>query len=78
MKTLIKKHWAFIGLIAAFIVDHMYEILANTGLSEIKIDLIKLFGVFVVGYFWNPKKDFTAKKDFTNKEGGAVIPNKGF
>lgn len=52
---LIKKHWALIGIIIAFIVDHSFDILQNSGLSLTQIDLIKALGVIVVGYFWNPK-----------------------
>jgi hypothetical protein len=72
MKEFLKKHWAFIGLIAGFLVDHYYDIMQNTGLPRNQIDLIYLFGVLVVGYFWNPKKGRRTKK------GGAVIPDKGF
>jgi hypothetical protein len=73
MKKFVKKHWALIGLIVAFIIDHSFDILKNSGLSITHIDLIKGFGVIMVGYFWNPKEQATTLK----KGNGAIIPSKG-
>jgi hypothetical protein len=56
LKKLVAKHWALIGLLAGVYVDHSFEILANSGLSDGTIKLIHLSGVVIVGYFWNPKK----------------------
>lgn len=57
LKKLAKKHWALIGIIAAFIVDHSFDILKNSGLSLTQIDFVKGLGVVFVGYFWNPKNN---------------------
>jgi hypothetical protein len=48
LKKLVAKHWALIGLIAAFIVDHSFDILKNSGLSLTEVDIIKGLGVIVV------------------------------
>ncbi len=80
MKKFVKKHWALIGIVAAFIVDHSFDILKNSGLSIIHIDLIKGFGVIMVGYFWNPKTPSVNKmktSSASKKGSGAVIPSKG-
>lgn len=79
MKNFIKKHWALIGLIIAFLVDHAFDILKNSGLTLVEVDLIKGLGVIIVGYFWNPKNDkkptFFATAAVKSK--GAILPSKG-
>jgi hypothetical protein len=80
LKKLVAKHWALIGLIAAFIVDHSFDILKNSGLSLTEVDIIKGLGVIVVGYLWNPKKSSLKSLSATSaieKGNGAVIPRKG-
>jgi hypothetical protein len=80
LKKLVAKHWALIGLIAAFIVDHSFDILKNSGLSLTEVDIIKGLGVIVVGYLWNPKKSSINSLSATSaieKGNGAVIPRKG-
>jgi hypothetical protein len=80
LKKLVAKHWALIGLIAAFVVDHSFDILKNSGLSLTEVDLIKGLGVIVVGYLWNPKKSSINRLSATSaieKGNGAVIPRKG-
>jgi hypothetical protein len=80
LKKLVVKHWALIGLIAAFVVDHTFDILKNSELSLTEVDLIKGLGVIVCGYFWNPKKSLIKSMSTSStieKGDGAVIPRKG-
>ncbi len=80
MEKLLNKHWALIGLIVAFLVDHTFDILKNSGLTLIEVDLIKGLGVIIVGYFWNPSNDKkpTFSPSAASKKGkGAIVPSKG-
>lgn len=76
MKKIIKKHWALLGLLATVYVDHAYDILSSSGLSESAIKLIHLSGVIIVGYFWNPK--ISQSHELSARRGnGAILPSKG-
>ena len=78
MKKFLKKHWALIGLIAAFLVDHTFDILKNSELSLIEVDLIKGLGIIIVGYFWNPANKKSSLSIASIEKGkGAIIPSKG-
>jgi hypothetical protein len=80
LKKLVAKHWALIGLIVAFIVEHTFDILKNSGLSLTEVDLIKGLGVIITGYFWNPKTPSVNKmktSSASKKGSGAIIPSKG-
>lgn len=78
MKKILKKHWALIGLIIAFIVDHSFDILIDSGMTATQVDIFQGLGVLLVGYFWNPKPQLKSiHKTTTSKEKGAIIPNKG-
>lgn len=65
MKKFIKKHWALIGLVSAFVVDHVFDILKNSGLTATQVDLVQGLGVILVGYFWNPKPIKSTQKRAT-------------
>jgi len=52
MKNFIKKYWSLIGLISAFILDHYLQIFKGFNLNPEQIDLIKLFGTLLYGYFF--------------------------
>jgi hypothetical protein len=61
MKNFMKKNWALIGLIVAFFVDHSFDILKNSGLTELSIELIKGLGAIISGYYWTSKYNVNLK-----------------
>jgi hypothetical protein len=52
MKNFITKYWSLIGLVLAFALEHYLQILKGFKLSAENIELIKLFGALIYGYFF--------------------------
>lgn len=61
MKNFLKKHWALIGFILAFLIDQ------NTGLLELLTEnqvyqnLIKGLGAILLAYFWKNENNPTTR-----------------
>lgn len=59
-----KQNWSIIGLILAFLIDNIFDVLKGTGWSDSTINLIKGIGAIVVAYYWDSpfNKKVAAKK----------------
>lgn len=67
MKNFITKYWSLIGLISAFVLDHYLQILKGFNLDPEQVDLIKLFGTLLYGYFFTSSYN---KEEARNLVGG--------
>lgn len=52
MKTIIKKHWALIGFIIAFLLDAQFGFVAAIAPNEQIALLIHGLGAIILAYFW--------------------------
>ena len=60
MKNFIKKYWILIGMIAAFTLEHTFDILNGLGFSTLQIKFVEGLGTLIYGYFFTSK--YNAKK----------------
>jgi len=65
--NILKKHWALIGFILAFLVDQNTGLLDLLTENQVYQNLIKGLGAIILAYFWHT--------DNTEKIGGGGITN---
>ena len=67
MKTVIKKHWALIGFILAFVLDTQFQIIENFVNDPFWVNIIRGLGAVVLAKFWQNENSL--------KIGGGGIKN---
>ncbi len=56
MKTIIKKHWALIGFVLAFILDTQFGFVSAIVKNETAVQFIHGIGAIILAYFWQTDK----------------------
>ncbi len=61
MKKLLKKHWALIGFVVAFLLDQNTGVIAKICQDEFCQNLFKGLGAIILSYFWQSNNNIFGK-----------------
>jgi hypothetical protein len=81
MKNFFKKHWALIGFVLAFTLDHQFQIIENFVNDPFWSNIIRGIGAIVLAKYWSTE-NVTVINEINNMEariggGGIKNPSKG-